>query len=93
MRLQIEAAQTQVAVDDLYRHYRPKRRTRATMAKEKGLEGLANVILLQMTNYPLEQEAEKYLSEEKGVASVEEALADFNGTGGTSAGGSKGYHR
>lgn len=75
LRLQIEAAQTQVAVDDLYRPYRPKRRTRATMAKEKGLEGLANVILLQMTNYPLEQEAEKYLSEEKGVASVEEALA------------------
>ena len=74
LRLQIEAAQTQVAVDDLYRPYRPKRRTRATMAKEKGLEGLANVILLQMTNYPLEQEAEKYLSEEKGVASVEEAL-------------------
>ena len=75
LRLQIEAAQTQVAVDDLYRPYRPKRMTRATMAKEKGLEGLANVILLQMTNYPLEQEAEKYLSEEKGVASVEEALA------------------
>ena len=45
LRAQIEAAQTQVAVDDLYRPYRPKRRTRATMAKEKGLEGLANIIL------------------------------------------------
>lgn len=48
----IEAAQTQVAVDDLYRPYRPKRRTRAIIAKEKGLEGLANVILLQMTSQP-----------------------------------------
>ncbi len=75
LRAQIEAAQTQVAVDDLYRPYRPKRRTRATMAKEKGLEGLAAVILLQKTRKPLEEEAEGYLSEEKGVATVEEALA------------------
>lgn len=75
LRARIEAAQTQVAVDDLYRPYRPKRRTRATMAKEKGLEGLANIILLQMTKKPLEEEAENYLSEEKGVASIEEALA------------------
>lgn len=75
LRARIEAAQTQVAVDDLYRPYRPKRRTRATMAKEKGLEGLANIILLQMTKKPLEKEAENYLSEEKGVASIEEALA------------------
>ncbi|MCD8196187.1 MAG: RNA-binding transcriptional accessory protein [Lachnospiraceae bacterium] len=75
LRTQIEAAQTQVAVDDLYRPYRPKRRTRATMAKEKGLEGLANLILLQMTKRPLEEEALAYLSEEKGVSSVEEALA------------------
>jgi uncharacterized protein len=71
----IEAAQTQVAVDDLYRPYRPKRRTRATMAKEKGLEGLANIILLQMTTTPLETEAESYLSEEKDVATVQEAIA------------------
>lgn len=75
LRAQIEAAQTQVAVDDLYRPYRPKRRTRATMAKEKGLEGLANIILLQMTKKPLEEEAKAYLSEEKGVETVEEALA------------------
>ena len=64
-----------MAVDDLYRPYRPKRRTRATMAKEKGLEGLANIILLQMTTTPLEIEAESYLSEEKGVATVQEAIA------------------
>ena len=75
LRAQIEAAQTQVAVDDLYRPYRPKRRTRATMAKEKGLEGLANIILLQLTKNPLEEEAKSYLSEEKGVPTVEEALA------------------
>lgn len=75
LRAQIEAAETQVAVDDLYRPYRPKRRTRATMAKEKGLEGLANIISLQMTKKPLEEEALAYLSEEKGVATVAEALA------------------
>lgn len=71
----IEAAQTQVAVDDLYRPYRPKRRTRAIIAKEKGLEGLANVILLQMTSQPLAEEAKNYLSEEKGVSTAEEAIA------------------
>lgn len=75
LRAQIEAAQTQVAVDDLYRPYRPKRRTRASMAKEKGLEGLANIILLQMTGRPLEEEALAYVSEEKGVATVKEAIA------------------
>ena len=75
LKAAIEAAQTQVAVDDLYRPYRPKRRTRATMANEKGLEGLANIILLQMTTTPLETEAESYLSEEKGVATVQEAIA------------------
>ena len=75
LKAAIEAAQTQVAVDDLYRPYRPKRRTRATMAKEKGLEGLANIILLQMTTTSLETEAESYLSEEKGVATVQEAIA------------------
>ena len=75
LKAAIEAAQTQVAVDDLYRPYRPKRRTRATMAKEKGLEGLANIIILQMTTTPLETEAESYLSEEKGVKNVQEAIA------------------
>ena len=75
LKAAIEEAQTQVVVDDLYRPYRPKRRTRAMMAKEKGLEGLANIILLQMTTTPLETEAESYLSEEKGVATVQEAIA------------------
>lgn len=72
---QIRDAMTLVAVEDLYRPYKQKRRTRATIAKEKGLEGLANIIYLQMTDKPVEQEAEAYLSEEKEVASVEEAIA------------------
>ena len=75
LKNQIEAAQTMVVVDDLYRPFRPKRRTRAMIAREKGLEGLANVILLQMTKEPLEKEAERYISEEKGVTSAAEALA------------------
>ena len=74
LREQILAAQTQVVVEDLYRPYRPKRRTRATIAKEKGLEGLANIILLQMTDQPLEAEAKAYVSEEKQVATVQEAI-------------------
>ncbi len=74
LRQQILAAETQVVVEDLYRPYRPKRRTRATIAKEKGLEGLADIILLQKTERPLEQEAEAYLSEEKGVTSPEDAI-------------------
>ena len=74
VRQQILAAETQVVVEDLYRPYRPKRRTRATIAKEKGLEGLANIILLQKTERSLEQEAEAYLSEEKGVDSPENAI-------------------
>ncbi|HIS26742.1 MAG TPA: RNA-binding transcriptional accessory protein [Candidatus Pullilachnospira intestinigallinarum] len=68
-------AQTLVVVEDLYRPYRPKRRTRATIAKEKGLEPLANIISLQMTSRPLEEEAAPFVSEEKGVATVQEALA------------------
>lgn len=74
LRAQILAAQTQVVVEDLYRPYRPKRRTRATIAKEKGLEGLADLILLQMTERPLEEEAAAYISEEKEVATAEEAI-------------------
>ena len=74
LRQQILEAATLVAVEDLYRPYRPKRRTRATMAKEKGLEPLANLILLQMTKIPLEQEALPYVSQEKGVETTEEAL-------------------
>jgi uncharacterized protein len=75
LQSQIEAAQTLVLVEDLYRPYRPKRRTRATIAKEKGLEPLANIIMLQMTKNPLEEEAKAYVSEEKEVHTVEEALA------------------
>ena len=71
---QILAAMTLVAVEDLYRPYRPKRRTRAIIAKEKGLEPLANVIMLQMAAEPLEVLAQAYVSEEKEVANVQEAL-------------------
>lgn len=67
LKEQILAAQTLVVVEDLYRPYRPKRRTRATIAKEKGLEPLANIIVLQMTNKSVEEEAEAFVSEEKEV--------------------------
>ena len=75
LKKQIEDAMTQVVVEDLYRPYRPKRRTRATIAKEKGLEPLANLILLQMTKRPLEEDAKEYLSDEKEVLTVEDAIA------------------
>lgn len=75
LRAQILEAETLVVVEDLYRPYRPKRRTRAMIAREKGLEGLANLILLQRTDRPLEEDAENYLSEEKGVAAVKDAIA------------------
>ena len=71
---QILDAATLVAVEDLYRPYRPKRRTRATVAKEKGLEPLANLILLQQIKEPLEHVAENYISEEKGVSTVQKAI-------------------
>ena len=74
LKAQILSAETQVAVDDLYRPYRPKRRTRATIAKEKGLEPLANIILLQMLKTPLAEEASKYINEEKEVKTAEEAI-------------------
>ncbi len=75
LKAQIEAAQTLVVVDDLYRPYRPKRRTRATIAKEKGLEPLANIISLQMTKKSLEEEAQPFLNEEKEVGTVDAAIA------------------
>ena len=75
LKAQILAAETLVVVEDLYRPYRPKRRTRAAIAKEKGLEPLANVIMLQTIKTPLEQEAQQYINEEKEVHTVEEALA------------------
>ena len=74
LKAQILAAETMVVVDDLYRPYRPKRRTRAIIAKEKGLEPLANIISLQMTKKSLEEEAEAFLNPEKGVNSVAEAI-------------------
>ena len=60
LRAQILAAETMVVVDDLYRPFRPKRRTRATIAKEKGLEPLANLIFLQRTEKPIEEEANAF---------------------------------
>ncbi|MBQ2404285.1 MAG: RNA-binding transcriptional accessory protein, partial [Lachnospiraceae bacterium] len=74
LKKKIEAALTMVAVEDLYLPYRPKRKTRASVAKEKGLEPLADLILLQMSKKPLEKEAEAYVSEEKGVKTVKEAI-------------------
>ena len=67
-------AETLVAVEDLYRPYKPKRRTRATIAKEKGLEPLAEFIKKQRTDEPIETEAGKYISEEKGVLTVKDAI-------------------
>ena len=75
LKKSIEEAATLVVVEDLYRPYRPKRRTRATIAKEKGLEPLANIILLQMTKEPLEKEAEAFVSEEKEVKTAKDAIA------------------
>ena len=71
----IMAAVTLVAVDDLYRPYRPKKRTRALMAKEKGLEPLANILLLQKTRQSMEKEAEAYIDVEQGVETMADALA------------------
>ncbi|MEN6418438.1 MAG: Tex family protein [Clostridiaceae bacterium] len=73
---QIDEAKTLAEVEDIYRPYKQKRRTRATIAKEKGLEPLALVLLEQKKDLPaLETLAEAYIDAEKGVASVEEALA------------------
>ena len=74
LKKQILEAQTQVVVEDLYRPYRPKRRTRATIAKQKGLEPLSTLIMLQKTKESLEEVAKQYINEEKGVANVQEAL-------------------
>ena len=74
LKEKILAAETMVAVDDLYLPYRPKRKTRASVAKEKGLDGLADIILAQETEKSLIEEAEPYVSEEKGVKNVKEAL-------------------
>ena len=76
LKKQILDAQTLVVVEDLYRPYRPKRRTRATIAKEKGLEPLADIILLQMNKRAAsEKEAEVFVSEEKEVKTAKDAIA------------------
>ncbi len=74
LKAQIEQADTMNVLEDLYLPYKPKRRTRATVAKEKGLEPLSQKIFEQ-ENFNLAQEAQKYISEEKGVNTLEEALA------------------
>ena len=75
LKAQILAAQTQVAVDDLYRPYRPKRRTRATIAKEKGLEPLANTLMEQKLSVSALEEAAGYINDDKEVKTAEDALA------------------
>ena len=74
LKKQIEAAETLVAVEDLYRPYKQKKRTRAIIAKEKGLEPLANIIMLQMTEKSIEEEAKAFISEEKGVETINDAI-------------------
>lgn len=71
----LEDASTLTEVEDIYRPFRPKRKTRASVAIAKGLQPLADMILKQDKNINLEQEAVAFISEEKGVASVEEAMA------------------
>ena len=71
----IDKASTLVAVEDLYRPYKPKKKTRAGIARQKGLEGLAMIISLQRTNRSIEEEALNFVSEEKGVADVKEAIS------------------
>ena len=75
LKRQILAAETLVVVEDLYRPYRPKRRTRATIAKEKGLEPLAAVITLQKSKQPIEEVAREYINPEKDVNTAEDAIA------------------
>lgn len=74
LKTKILAAETLVVVEDLYRPYRPKRKTRASIAREKGLDGLAEYILKQEADAPLSVEAAKYISEEKEVKDEKEAL-------------------
>jgi uncharacterized protein len=72
--LALDNAQTITALDDIYRPFRPKRRTRATIAKERGLEGLATFIWMQNTKQPVTVEAERYVDPEKEVNTVEDAI-------------------
>ncbi len=74
LKAKILEAETLVTVEDLYRPYKQRKKTRADVAREKGLEGLANIILLQMTNHSIEKDAAAYVSEEKEVPDVEAAI-------------------
>ncbi|MCR5342354.1 MAG: RNA-binding transcriptional accessory protein [Butyrivibrio sp.] len=74
LKAKIIAAETMVAVEDLYRPYRPKRKTRASVAKEKGLDGLADIIRAQETTKTLVEEATPYVNEEKEVKNIQEAI-------------------
>ena len=74
LRDKIVKAQTMVVVEDLYRPYRPKRKTRASVAREKGLQGLADIILEQETNTSLEELAQEYIDSEKGVETTQDAI-------------------
>ena len=75
LKKQIEAAETMVVVEDLYRPYKQKKRTRAIIAKERGLEGLASIISLQMTGKPITEEAKAYVNPEKDVPDEAAAIA------------------
>ncbi len=74
LKAKIIAAETMVAIEDLYLPYRPKRKTRASVAREKGLEGLANILLAQETTRPLAEEAAAFVDPEKGVNDAAEAI-------------------
>lgn len=76
LQAKIVAAETMVVVEDLYRPYRPKRKTRASVAKEKGLDGLAQFILAQETTAPIEEEAAKYVHEDEDAARTVATVAD-----------------
>ena len=75
----IDEAETMVDLEDLYRPYKQKRKTRASVAKEKGLQPLADLILAQEIDHPLEQEAEKFIDEEKGVKNAKDAISGAAG--------------
>ena len=74
LKNQIEEANTLAEVEDLYRPYKQKKKTRATIAKAKGLEPLATIIYLQQETRPLAEVAKEYVNEEKGVTTIEEAI-------------------
>ena len=75
LKIQIENAITLSEVEDIYRPYKQKKRTRASIAKEKGLEPLATIIYLQVDKRPVLEIAKEFINEEKGVNNEEEALA------------------